>query len=252
MESLEYRLYAYADQGKRDSQQDVANCSLPELQKDLGVICVLADGMGGLQDGRAAAEAAVETTVRTFHQSAVTDTPEQILLRCCCFAQDAVRRIQTTPGECGATFAAVLIRDDRCSFLSVGDSRIYLFRGGGLIQLTRDQNKAERIERQIALGRLPEVARTDAKRDALSTYIGIETLEQIDRSSHSFALGAGDRLLLVSDGVFRTLDEQEMTEILCLPGEMVTMTMIQRVMAKDRPRQDNCTAAIVECLPAMP
>ena len=251
MESLQYRLYAAADQGKRDCQQDVANCSIQELQKDIGVICVLADGMGGLRDGRAAAEAVVETTVRTFHQSSVKDTPEQILLRCCCFAQDAVRRIQATPGECGATMIAVLIRDDRCSFLSVGDSRIYLYRGGGLIQLTRDQNRAERIERQIALGRLPDVARTDAKRDALSTYIGIETLEQIDRSSHSFALGAGDRLLLVSDGVFRTLDEREMTDTLGLPAELVTTTMIQRVMAKEKSGQDNCTAAIVECIPAV-
>ena len=245
---LQYQMYAAMDRGSREEQQDAVNSSFPELQKDLGVLCVLSDGMGGLADGGKVSETVVRTMVSTFHQSSISDTPEQILLRACWFSQQAVRSMQTTPGESGATLAAVLLRNERCSFIAVGDSRIYLLRGRALIQLTRDQNKLSKIDRQIGLGRLPEEARSDAKRAALTAHIGMDTLDQVDRSSHSFSVGPGDRLLLVSDGVYNSLEEREIAEALYRPGEAACIDLITRVLEKQLPHQDNCTAAVVDCI----
>ena len=145
------------------------------------------------------------------------------------------------------TLVAVLIRDGRCSFISVGDSRIYLYRGGSLILLTRDQNRARWIDTQISLGKLPEEARSDKKRNALTAYIGMESFTRADRCSQSFSLGPGDRLALMSDGVFGTLSEKEMTEVMGLPEEQVANTMIKKTLAKRNPYQDNCTVAVVDC-----
>jgi len=250
MPPLQYQMYAAMDRGSREEQQDAVNSSFPELQRDLGVLCVLSDGMGGLQGGAKASQTVVQTMVSVFHRSSVSDTPEQILLRACSFSQQAVRELQKENGETGATLAAVLIRNGRCSFLSVGDSRIYLVRCGGLIQLTRDQNKLARLERQIGMGRLPEEALSDSKREALTAYIGMEKLEQVDRSSHSFALIPGDRLLLVSDGVYHTLAEEEMGEAMCLPGEAASVAIVTRTVEKHLPNQDNCSAIVIDCLAA--
>ena len=247
MSSLYYRMYAAMDRGSRETQQDAVNSSFPDLQKDLGVLCVLSDGMGGLESGDQASDAVVRTMVSVFHQSSVADTPEQILLRGCSFAQREIRKLQENGVDAGATLVAVLLRGDRCSFLSVGDSRIYLFRAGALIPLTRDQNRLARIDRQIGFGRLPEEARTDAKKAALTAYIGMEDLERVDRGSRSFAVGPGDRLLLVSDGVYGTLSEEEMAETMRYPGEQACVAMIRRVLAKGLERQDNCSAAVVDC-----
>lgn len=250
MQLLEYRMYAAMDMGGRPEQQDAVNSSLPELQKDLGVLCVLSDGMGGMTAGARASLAVVQTMVTTFHRSPITDTPEQILLRGCCFAQQEILRLRQETGETGATVAAVLVRDDRCSFLSVGDSRIYLCRGHTLIQLTRDQNRRSRVEKQIGLGRLPEESLTEHGLEALSAYIGMEDLNQVDRSSRSFAVCPGDRILLVSDGVYDTLTEAEMAEALMFPGEQASISMIMHVMAKQLPGQDNCSAVVLDCLAA--
>ena len=250
MPPLQYQMYAAMDRGSREEQQDAVNSSFPELQRDLGVLCVLSDGMGGLKGGAKTSQTVVQTMVSVFHRSSITDTPEQILLRACSFSQQAVRELQKEIGDTGATLAAVLLRNGRCSFLSVGDSRIYLFRGGALIQLTRDQNRVTRLEKQIGMGRLPEEALTDAKREALTAYIGMEKLEQVDRSSRSFALIPGDRLLLVSDGVYHTLREEEMGEVMCLPGETASVTMITRAVEKHLPGQDNCSAIMIDCLAA--
>jgi len=251
MQPMEYRMYAAMDRGSRQEQQDAVNSSYPELQKDLGVLCVLSDGMGGLSAGARASQAVVQTMVTTFHRSPITDTPEQILLRGCSFAQQEVRKLQQETGDAGATVVAVLIRDGRCSFLSVGDSRIYLCRDRALIQLTRDQNRLTRTERQIGLGRLPEESLTEHGLEALSAYIGMEDPVQVDRSSHSFAVCPGDRILLVSDGVYGTLTEPEMAEALMLPGEQASITMIRRVTSKHQPGQDNCSAVVLDCLMPM-
>ena len=248
---LDYQRFAASDRGSRQEQQDAVNASFPERQKDLGVLCVLSDGMGGLAAGAMASKAVVEIMVSVFHESPNTDKPEQILLRGLYSAQQEVVKLRKEFGETGATVVAVLIRDGRCSFLSVGDSRIYLCRDRALIQLTRDQNKLSRVEKQIGFRRMPEEALTEHGLGALNAYIGMADPVQTDRSSHSFAVYPGDRILLVSDGVYETLTEPEMAKALLLPGQMACNAMISRVRAKHRPGQDNCTAAVVDCVAAM-
>ncbi len=247
MDRILIQMSACMNIGKREEQEDSVNASLPDYQYDKGVICAVADGVGGLANGKQASQAAVNAMVSAFDQAARTDAPGQILLRGLALAQETVRGLQRSPGECGSTLVAVLIRDGRCSFISVGDSRIYLYRGGSLILLTRDQNRARWIDTQISLGKLPEEARSDKKRNALTAYIGMESFTRADRCSQSFSLGPGDRLALMSDGVFGTLTEKEMTEVMELPEEQVANTMIKKTLAKRNPYQDNCTVAVVDC-----
>lgn len=245
--TLRLRMSAAQGMGSREEQEDSVNASLPDLQEDIGIICVLSDGMGGLKNGKEASQITVDTMVRTFHQSSVGDSMERILLRGCYLAQQEVLKLQENPRDCGATLAAAIVRGNRCSFLSVGDSRIYLFRGGSLIQLTRDQNKESTIEVRIGLGYLPEEARTDMGRRGLTSYMGIDVLKMVDRSSHSFEVGPGDRIVLASDGVFGSLTEEELTEELLLPEELAANSIISRVLSKNMERQDNCTVAIIDC-----
>lgn len=233
--------------GQREEQQDSVNASVPTLQEDIGVICVLSDGMGGLKNGKKASQTVVDTMVRTFHQSSVGDTMDQILLRGCHLAQEAVRGLQENLNDCGATVVAAIVRGGRCSFLSVGDSRIYLFRGGSLIQLTRDQNKGAMLEVRIGLGYLPDEARKDKMSHGLTSFLGIETLKEVDRCSHSFEVQPGDRIALLSDGVFDTLSENEIAQAMLLPEEQVANCLVDQVMRRGNPYQDNCSVAIIDC-----
>ena len=240
------QLSAAQTMGKRKDQQDSCYASRPEIQRDIGVICVVADGMGGLSNGKQASQRVVETMVNTFYCSTINETPEQILLSGCMQAQKEVRSIQQTPGESGSTLVAAIVRDDRCSFLSVGDSRIYLFRGGGLIQLTRDQNRGMRTDLQIALGRLPEEARTDRKRAALTSYLGMEGELKTDRSSNAFPVIPGDRIVLMTEGVYGALCEEDMAEAMALPENQVANAIIDKVAEKDRAAQDNCMVVVID------
>ena len=245
--ALRLLISAAQDIVTRKEQQDAVNATLPERREELGAICVLSDGMGGLKNGMDASTAIVNTMVRTFQESSARESMERILLRGCREAQKAVLRLQEQQNErCGATLVAAIVRDGRCSFLSVGDSRIYLYRRGALIQLNREHNKGSITEVRIGLGHLPEEARSDKARKGLTSYIGIDTLTMVDRSSHSFAVGPGDRIVMASDGVFGTLTEEELEQELALPEERAANAIIDRVMAKQLPNQDNCTVAIMD------
>ncbi len=247
MTGLHIEMYAEMDIGKREEHQDSVNASFPDDKDERGVLCAVADGVGGLINGKAASQAAVDKMVDAFYRSSAADPPGQILLRGLASAQKAVRGLQQTPGESGTTLVAVIIRDQKCSFISVGDSRIYLYRGGSLILLTRDQNRGRRIDTQIGLGRLPDEARRDRKRSALTAYVGMEDLTQADRCSQPFSVGPGDRLILVTDGVWGMLTEKEITEVMRLPVQYIPERLIEKTLSKGSPYQDNCAAAVISC-----
>ncbi|MBQ8074063.1 MAG: serine/threonine-protein phosphatase [Clostridia bacterium] len=247
---LSVRLYADQDLGSRESQQDSVAASLPEYYEERGVLCVLCDGMGGLADGKAASQTAADAMISSFYETPPDEPMERVLLKGCAAAQRAVLALQEAPHDRGTTLVALLVRESRGTFLSVGDSRLYLYRGGGLIPLTRDQNKRRSVETLISLGKLPPEARTDRKIRALNQFIGLENLETVDRPSQSFPLIAGDRLLLMSDGVYEALEPREALRALSLPGEAAAMELIDQVRRKHLKRQDNGTVALVDCVAA--
>lgn len=249
--ALRILISAAQDIGAREEQEDAVNASLPEQQEERGAICALSDGMGGLKNGMEAATAAVNAMVRVFRQSPPQESMERILLRGCREAERDVLRLQARSERCGATLAAAMIRDGRCSFLSVGDSRIYLYRRGALIRLTREHRKGCVTEVRIGLGALPEDARRDKAARRLTSYIGIDHLTQVDRSGGSFAVGPGDRVVLMSDGVFDTLPEEALARELMLPEELAANAIISRVLSRHLPCQDNCTVAIMDCSQAL-
>ncbi len=243
-----YRTFASQDRGSRSDQQDSVAAAQPVRETERGILCVLSDGMGGLAQGKEVSSTVVDTMVSTFFDSPPEWPPERILLEGCAEAQRKVLRMQEEPRDRGATLAAVLVRDLKCWLLSVGDSRIMLYRGGGLIPLTRDQNRKRRIETQIGLGYLPPEARSDRTIRALSMFIGREEIEAVDRPSRPFTLVPWDRILLMSDGVYEALKAREIAQIMELPAERVTETMIDRVLEKEKNNQDNCTVIMLECV----
>lgn len=57
----------------------------------------------------------------------------------------------------------------------------------------------------------------------------------------------GDRFLLMSDGVYNALSEQELCHALALEAPKAAKALGQMVSAKAWPGQDNYTAVILQC-----
>jgi protein phosphatase len=147
----------------------------------------------------------------------------------------------------GSTLVSAIIREGRLHFLTVGDSRIYLYRKGVLLQLNREHIYQEELALKAVNHIVPlQQVTGDRQAHALTSYLGIGRLTHIDRNYDSIKLEPGDRLLLASDGVFGTLSEVDMENALRGTISQAAESMGQMILKANMPYQDNNTALVVE------
>ncbi len=235
----------YQHTGARENQQDSYAVSSPAGYDRQGVLAVVADGMGGLSNGSAVSAAVVRTFMDTFRS--VQAPAGEVLLEAAARANEHVNQMIQGGEKSGSTLVAAIIREGRLSFLSVGDSRIYLYRGGALLQLSREHAYREElavraVNHEIPIGRV----RGDRQSQALTSFFGIGTIPQIDRNNEAIRLLSGDRLLLASDGVFGALTESQLEAALALELSESAKQIEALICQADLPHQDNHTAVIVQ------
>ncbi len=232
--------------GRRDSQQDSFGVSDLSQRAARGVLAAVADGMGGLSNGAEISTAVVRTVLAGFAQLPPDADPAYRLVALAAEAHRAALKIAQNGGG-GSTLLMAYIRSDQLYTLSVGDSRIYLWRGGSLIQLNREHVYAVDLDERAALGDIDrEDAQGDPQRKALTSYLGMSDTLRFDRALHPVQLRPGDRIALMSDGVFGTVSETEIAAYLALDPYHAAMKLQEAVLTKNMPHQDNLTAVIIE------
>lgn len=231
--------------GKRNQQQD----SLGVTDTAEGVFAVVADGMGGLSNGDKVSQTVVMTMLQDIaHQANNSGT--QRLFEMVSHANDTINRMLGVQSQyvSGSTVIAVLTGRDSFEWVSVGDSRICLYRGGRLIQLNREHNYESELLWQAVNGEISfQEIQENPKRRGLTSFIGMGKLKYVDGSCHPVSVAAGDWVLLMSDGIFNTLSDQEICDILenCQEPQQAAAEMEERILKYQRPKQDNFTAVIL-------
>lgn len=235
-------------QGKRDSQQDCFSVSAPELWNSHGLLAVVADGMGGLKDGDQVSQTAVQAMINSFYD--LQGEPASLLLTLLERANQAVNDLLGPEGrnKSGSTLVAGLIRDEQFYFLSVGDSRICLYRNGNLLPLNREHVLRQDLLVQAVNGEqsLQEAA-AHPSAGGLTSFLGMGRLRQVDLPSQPVSIQPGDRFLLMSDGVYNALSSQELAELLDQDPQQAAQAIGQAIEAKGYANQDNYTAVILGC-----
>lgn len=241
--------------GAREEQQDsfcFSDLDDPEAVKRYGILAVLADGMGGLAMGREAGQLAVLAMLNEYTGKTAEEPVPVALERALHKANEEVYGLakrNELEWSVGTTLIAAVIQEGQLYWVSAGDSRIYLYRGGVLIQLTRDHVYANRLYERVKAGQMTrEEAESHPERDLLTSYLGIPVLDEIDANRMPFALQAGDWVLLCSDGLYEDLSEQLLEEAVRLPPQHAAEFILQHVMTQQRLYQDNATIAILACV----
>lgn len=232
--------------GARDDQQD-AFCITGLEAPEGGVLAAVADGMGGLVDSGQVSRCLVDVLGKSFVPSNETSPARQLQLL---FKQslehvENLRKGQTA--QSGSTLVMGLIQGDGLSWLSVGDSRIYLWRSGGLVQLNRDHDFSHDLTLLALQGDMTlQEADQDPRRENLTSFIGRGFPRKVEWNPEPVFLCPGDKVVLMSDGVYRALSQEEMAR--CLQGDASEAACALRaeVTKKSLPQQDNFTAVILE------
>lgn len=234
-------------QGERRYQEDAF--ATQEIESDIGgeppaLLMVLADGMGGEAGGAIASQTVVDTFLDRFSVSSgaagdrlldsLEETTERLRVR-----------IEADPGlgGMGSTVVAVLYDGTGVSWLSVGDSPMWLFVEGHLTRLNADHSMVPVLDRLVENGELsPEQARVDSRRNMLRSAVTGSAPELIDCAHRSGRLEPGSYLLIASDGL-ETLTDEEIGRHLRNASDVDAAAdhLFSAVRAAAAPGQDNVT-----------
>ncbi len=228
------------------------------VDKKLSLFMV-ADGMGG----HAAGEVASAICVRTIHEEVkrerdmLTDfvagargasrvTNKDILALMEHAVQRACSRIheeaQTDPQKrgMGTTLSSLLILGTRGFIAHVGDSRIYLLRGGTVQQITEDHTVFNELIKRGKLTR--EQIEKVGHKNAITRAVGV--YERVDVDTLMLEVLPGDVFLLASDGLTGYLETtEELAPFLAQDGDTASKNLV--TLAKDRGGKDNITVVLV-------
>jgi serine/threonine protein phosphatase PrpC len=193
--------------GRRAMNQD----RLAWAQSDEAVFLVVADGMGGHRHGEVAAQIAVQHLATAFRNAAnpALDSPAKFLRRSIGDAHRAINdytslRAIPLSDSPRTTCVACVVQDGYATWAHVGDSRLYLVRGGRTIFRTLDHSH---VQMMIDAGEITaEEALHHPQRNLVSTCLGGDVLPRID-ISEAVMLLSGDTLALCSDGVWGPLGD---------------------------------------------
>jgi protein phosphatase len=240
--------------GRRDSQQDefwFSDIHDEAFIAHGGVLALVADGMGGLERGGEASQLAARVFGQAYLAKAPDEAIPEALQRALQETNAAVCELSLSVDEfhnVGTTLVAAVVAEQCLYWLSVGDSRLYLFHQGELTQLTHDHNYAALLREQVADGLLSaEEAESDPDRNALISYVGMPELAQIDNNLEPFAVEPGDWVLLCSDGLHCVLSKTEIVAELFDTPQAAAEALVRQVLSKNLPHQDNVTVAIMAC-----
>jgi protein phosphatase len=138
---------------------------------------------------------------------------------------EAARRMVS---RIGSTVVLLAARDGACAYLWAGDSRIYLYRQGRLIQLTRDHSHVEELK---ARGHLTaEEALHHPAQHLITRAVG--ALDVLELDEHSVELFDGDTFLLCSDGLSNEVSEADMVNALAEGNcEWAAQTLLELALA---------------------
>ena len=233
--------------GTRSYQQD--SLGLTQVLGGIGTLAMVADGMGGLAGGDQVSQQIIMSGLN--YGAAITSCQETNPL------VDMVRSINADINrmlgpdliyKCGSTLIAVLTVKDRFHWISIGDSRIYLYRAGFVNQLNTDHDLMQLWMPEILSGDRSYAAATqDPEGRKVTSFIGMGDLKYMDYSRQAIRLRPGDRLILVTDGVYGAVPPETMAAIFKANQNVsdAAQALDQAVRVAALPHQDNYTALIL-------
>lgn len=253
---MHYDVATAIGKGQREYQEDAVAADF-SIGAAFG-FAVLSDGMGGHAAGDVASKIVVTEVFSELKlQSGDPEAAEREVgdvLRSVAHGANAcieahVEQNPDTRGM-GATLVACLLFETRLYWLSIGDSPLFLFRGGDLRQLNEDHSLAPQIDLMVKTGQIDrETARNHPDRNSLTSVVMGRRIPLIDCRDAPLVLEPGDVVVLASDGLQFLANDQIAAVLGRAQGRRsaeIAQALLQAVEDLAAPEQDNVSMAVIQ------
>ena len=240
--------FGMTDTGRQRQNNEDAFIAEPVARDTFIAACVI-DGVGGYEGGEVAAAIAREAILTRLSKpskdiglmlkEALLSANEKIV-------QEKRQASTNDKMACVLTVALIEKGGNKFHYAHVGDTRLYLFRDGSLVKITKDHSFVGFLEDS---GRLTEeAAMSHPKRNEINKALGFEAPladdNYIEVGESPFL--PGDQLLLCSDGLTDMVDKAGMTQILSSVKSLESKAATLVKQANEAGGKDNITVVLVQ------
>jgi protein phosphatase len=231
----------------RESNEDcgqIIHPADPAILDGRGVLVMVADGMGGHRAGEVASLLAVEVIGRDYYESC--DPPHTALQLAFQKANREIRSFSESHESfrgMGSTCTAMVIHDGLAFAAHVGDTRLYLIRGGVIQCKTEDHSAVMQMLKQGLL--TEQQARNHADKNVILRALGGQPEVDVAIWTEPLRVEPGDRFLLCSDGLHDLVTDEEIRDVVLSSADLLASCEQLISLAKRRGGHDNITLAIV-------
>ncbi len=235
----------------RDTNED-AGCffkpSDPILLERKGILTVVADGMGGHSGGEVASQLAVEVVNRVYYD--LEESPTEALRGA--FDAANLRIYEASFADVnlegmGTTCTALVSCKGLALAAHVGDSRLYLLRGGEIYLMTEDHST---VMEMVKLGIISmEQARHHEDKNIITRALGTAPQVEVSLWEESIVVHDKDQFVLCSDGLCDLVEDKEIRDLVLSASDDYSACESLIDVAKRRGGHDNITVGIVSVKP---
>ncbi len=238
---MRFSIYQESKKGGRKVNQD----RMGYLYTRDSLLMVVADGMGGHARGEVAAQLTLQTVAAIYQRLAkpLLSDPARFLEEAVLASHRELHRYRaehSLPEAPRTTVVACVVQQGVAMWAHAGDSRLYMIRGGRIIDRTLDHS---RVHHLVSSGLIsPEDAKDHPERNRIFNCVGAFVAPTVE-ISHPTALHNGDTVLLCTDGLWGSLNDRRIAEVF---SDMTVMravpALVESALANGGPEADNCTA----------
>ncbi|AKD56308.1 PP2C family protein-serine/threonine phosphatase [Spirosoma radiotolerans] len=231
---------------RRKDNQDTFICT--PLWSEASALLVVIDGVGGYAGGDRAAAIAKESIER--YMATPNGDPLSMLREAVVFANNQIneeRLKERRLGQmcCVLTAALADSHTGKLYFVHVGDTRLYRYRQGNLVKLTRDHSMVgvrEDANELTEAEAMSHPRRNEILREVGSTTHRVDDPDFLESDETDFL--PGDQLLLCSDGLTDMITQAQIKAILnrAIPVEEQLLELIR--VANHQGGNDNITVVL--------
>jgi serine/threonine protein phosphatase PrpC len=214
------------------SQETMESARPFQHELDLPFVCVIADGMGGHNDG----EKASLLVAKSLSRRLPAFGPEKIASSVRAVNAELYAHVGENPSLAGmgSTVVGLAVHGTSVSIFNVGDSRAYRVENGGLVQLSIDDSFVKNWKPGSAFARSSMLTQC---------FGGRPTFTDIEPHLHVEPCVPGNTYLICCDGLYETLPEEQMVALIGADIQKSVEALLRAAL--DLKAKDNVTIALV-------
>lgn len=231
--------------GQREENQDRL---FVERLGENAVLAIVCDGMGGHNAGSTASELAINEFAGRIKIGYKAVSRPNFIRNLMMTSIEAANMLVYESAQnnsefygMGTTSVAAIIENDVVHMINVGDSRAYVIRQNEIQRITEDHSIVGNL---IAQGKMTEEeAKHHPQRNVITRAVGVK--DTVSADYYEFDIIEGDVLLLCSDGLYGSCNEEQMAQIVA-DNSIEDAVKLLTEAATENGSTDNITVVLLE------